>query len=296
MNIAALFSEYTIQSAAPANTINLEVPLAPLQRALRAALPAASATIRLTKKGDTPYLCVALVHTATVRNEMFDLAGLQHGMSRHEEELADQPAFRADRETAVELTIPIRVIPATQVAGLYEPRCREPDVHIHLPPLAQLKAVSDRFTKLAASTPTSTASRGNKARGPTLELAATAHGSLRLRLQTDASNIASTWRGLMMAELDPNSVAGGADAIAQHPSTLMKQRSEDSEDGWATVRIDGKDWGRVLSVGRLGGRVIACFISGRALVLYVYLEGEDGAGIGEAEGGCLTYYVGSYAA
>jgi len=31
-----------------------------------------------------------------------------------------------------------------------------------------------------------------------------------------------------------------------------------SDEGWATVRVEGRDWGRVLGVGRLGGRVIAC--------------------------------------
>jgi HUS1 checkpoint protein len=31
-----------------------------------------------------------------------------------------------------------------------------------------------------------------------------------------------------------------------------------SDEGWALVRIDGRDWGKVMSVGRLGGRVIAC--------------------------------------
>ena len=33
---------------------------------------------------------------------------------------------------------------------------------------------------------------------------------------------------------------------------------DDEEAGWAKVRIDGKDWGRVLSVGRLSPKVVAC--------------------------------------
>ena len=32
---------------------------------------------------------------------------------------------------------------------------------------------------------------------------------------------------------------------------------------WAVVRVEGRDWGRVLGVGRLGGRVIACEFRGR---------------------------------
>lgn len=86
-----------------------------------------------------------------------------------------------------------------------------------------------------------------------------------------------------------------------------------SEAAWATVRIDGKDWGRVLSVGRMGGRVIACkclppmdafdlqsshrspsreisseylpsegFVHEHALILYVYLSSN---GSGNDDGG-----------
>jgi hypothetical protein len=74
-------------------------------------------------------------------------------------------------------------------------------------------------------------------------------------------SISSVWTDLSNPELDPAQVAGGENGLAEHPSTRMKQLgSADgrSEEGWATVRIDGRDWGKVMSVGRLGGRVIAC--------------------------------------
>ena len=65
-----------------------------------------------------------------------------------------------------------------------------------------------------------------------------------------------------------------------------------SEEGWATVRIDGRDWGKVMSVGRLSGRVIACtlllmvderseltnfpgFCDDHALILYVFLSNDE---------------------
>lgn len=78
-----------------------------------------------------------------------------------------------------------------------------------------------------------------------------------MSISTDAMSISSVWTDLSNPELDPSQVAG----IAEHPSTRMKQLgSADgrSEEGWASVRIDGRDWGKVMSVGRLGGRVIAC--------------------------------------
>lgn len=218
------------------------------------------------------------------------------------DDIADPPAYRHDRETLITQTVPIRVIPGAQVAGLHEPRCREPDVNILLPPLAQLKAVSDRFTRLAASH-TGSAALGNNLGGgradagprdklPRLELSATMHGSLRLSLTTPALTISSTWRGLTNPELREDQFEDGAAGVAAHPSTLMRQIPEDDAQAWAPVRVDGRDWSRVLGVGRVGGRVIACFCRGHALVLYVYLSGEDG--IGEGDESVLTYYVSSY--
>jgi len=71
-----------------------------------------------------------------------------------------------------------------------------------------------------------------------------------------------------------------------HPSTIM--RAKTGEEGWATVRVEGRDGGRVLGVGRLGGRVIAGFCHEHALILYVYLPNDD------TEDSVLTYYINSY--
>jgi HUS1 checkpoint protein len=178
----------------------------------------------------------------------------------------DEPTYdRPNRETIITQDIPIKVLSPAVVAGLNEPQSREPDVHIALPPLLQLKSISDRFTKLAvSSTKTPNGSmgfRGNSTRTPKLELSANMHGCLRLRLKTDAMDISSRWTGLSNPELDPETVAGGEEGIAQHPSTLMRARGDPegiSDEGWAVVRLDGKDWGKVLGIGRVGGRVIAC--------------------------------------
>ena len=207
----------------------------------------------------------------------------------------------------------MRVLPAASVEGIHEPRCREPDVHILLPPLLQLKSISERFTKLALhahSTHSSTASIK-------LEISATMHGDLRIGLRTEALNIESKWSGLNNPELDPEQV-GGEEAVKEHPSTRMKER--DGEDGWAVVRVEGRDWGRVLGVGRLGGRVVACeyhvaltflfwrgscfimectpiflmmgtgFCHEHALILYVYLPNDDH----DAEDSVLTVRLCEY--
>jgi HUS1 checkpoint protein len=158
-----------------------------------------------------------------------------------------------DRETIVTQDIPIRVLTADSVEGIHEPRVREPDAHIILPSLLQLKAISDRFTKLAMAT--STGGTRSSSSVPKLELAANMHGSLKLSIATDALNISSVWTGLTNPELDPRQIEDGEDGLEEHPSSRLKAAGPDA---WSTVRIDGRDWGKVLSVGRLGGRVIAC--------------------------------------
>jgi HUS1 checkpoint protein len=164
-----------------------------------------------------------------------------------------------DRETIVTQDIPVRVLTADSVEGIHEPRVREQDAQIILPSLIQLKAISDRFTKLAMATSTGGISRGGSSGGnvPKLELAANMHGSLKLSIATDALNISSVWTGLNNPELDPRQLDDGEEP-AEHPSAKLKAAGPDA---WSTVRIDGRDWGKVLSVGRLGGRVIACIFS-----------------------------------
>lgn len=204
-----------------------------------------------------------------------------------------------NRETIVTQEIPVRVLAPDTVAHLHEPACREPDVHIILPPLMQLKSISDRFTKLAlADTKVNSSTTTTSSARTRLEIAANMHGCLKLSIRSDAMSISSVWTDLNNPELDPGHVAGGEDGIAEHPSTRMKQLgSADgrSDEGWAVVRIDGRDWGKVMSVGRLGGRVIACecdtvvfqssfvrcscrvgFCHEHALILYVYLPNDNG--------------------
>ena len=264
LSIDSIFEDYTIQSAAANNTINLELPLPPLHRALKSAINATSASIRLTKKDGIPVLSLTII-TNTISSGN-SASGFLNGANpdpfgddAFREESLNANGAR-DRETIVTQDIPIRVLTADSVEGIHEPRVREPDAHIILPSLIQLKAISDRFTKLAMATSTST-TRGGSSGGsnaPKLELAANMHGSLKLSISTDALNISSVWTGLNNPELDPGQIEDRGGGIEDHPSTKLKAAGPDA---WSTVRIDGRDWGKVLSVGRLGGRVIACMDS-----------------------------------
>lgn len=306
-----IFDSYTIRSAALNNTINLEVPLVPLQRALKSAHTAIAANIRLTKKDNTPLLSLTITTSTANPNGTFPpntAADGQHGHGTHSanngteysnvdfcEESGDFFGTRPDRETVVTQDIPVRVLAPESVEGLHEPRCREPDVHIVLPNLIQLKAISERFTKLALSTKSSTRTgfSGTSVLGPKLELSGNMHGCLRLSLKTDSMNIRSLWTGLENPELDPEQIADGEEGLANHPSTKMKAlggSTGQSDEGWATVRLDGRDWGKVLSVGRLGGRVIACFCDEHALILYVFLNSDEPGGGESVLTVCLYRY------
>lgn len=330
LSIDSIFETYTIQSAAANNAINLRCPLAHLQRALRSALTASSASLRLTKKDNVPLLSLtittntlssrapAIITTAYTAEHPPtgnpDNASYNNGdnddsfsFPDHEARMEDFHYSSHDRETTITQSIPVVVLAPETVAQIHEPHCREPDVHIMLPPLLQLKAISERFTKLslAPSSATTSALLSSKNSYPEprtttpssassrLTLAANMHGQLSLSISTPALRINSTWEGLHNPELDPGQVEGGEEGMRELASTRMKGVPKGEEAGWARVRVEGRDWGRVLGVGRLGGRVIACFCHEHALILYVYLTSGDP---GSAEESVLTYYIASYSA
>ncbi|KAI8958209.1 Hus1-like protein [Daldinia sp. FL1419] len=294
-----IFDNYALQSAEPNNTINLELPLGPLQRALKSALNGVSASIRLTKKDGIPVLSMTITTTAAPTKEpqgVVRLGGGANPIGGNRDPYDDEDGVFAhepletnlhrEREKVITQDIPVRVLHPDTVETIMQPKVREPDVHIQLPPLLQLKAISDRFTKLALASRASTSSAAAPpSYSPKLELSANMHGGLKLRLDTDTLDVESRWFGLENPELDPAQLPC---ALEDHPSTRFREAGPEK---WATVRVDGKDWSKVLSVGRLEGRVIACFADDHALIMYVYVPQYDDTG---AEDSVVTYYVSSY--
>ncbi|KAL1838256.1 hypothetical protein VTJ49DRAFT_2865 [Mycothermus thermophilus] len=311
-----IFDNYNIQSAEPNNTINLELPLGPLLRALKSASGSSYANLRLTKKESLPMLSMT-IHTMT-KDDTDKVRGAAAGHGYNGADLDDpnnnpfhndpdllfpqeplELTLRREREKIITQDIPVRVLHPDTVETIMQPRVREPDVHIVFPPLLQLKAISDRFTKLAATASSSSSSLsgpgtffpstsggGSASRHPKLLLSANMHGSLRLRLATDALDITSVWTGLENPDLDASNLPMPPE---EHPSARFRAAGPDK---WATVRLDGKDWSRVLSVGRLEGRVIGCFADDHALILYVYVPHTDDMTAEDV----VTYYITSYSA
>ncbi|RLM01542.1 hypothetical protein CFD26_108314 [Aspergillus turcosus] len=290
--VDAIFDEptYTLQSNS--GVINLEVPIGALHRALRSATGATSAQLRLTKKGNIPLLALTVLSSSWTTGS--NALGITNPAAATAPGAAAPPPSATgprERETVITQEIPVKVLHESAVEGLHEPRCRDPDVHIILPSLAHLKSISERFSKLAGDARPA-ASGGivsSTLSAPKLELSANMHGSLKLAIATDALRISSVWSDLVNPPLDPAQMSQSE--IEQLPSERMRALGRDDEAGWAKVRIDARDWSRVLSVGRLSPKVVACFIHETALILYVYLPGSW-----NGEDSCLTYYINSYAA
>jgi HUS1 checkpoint protein len=258
------------------------VNISVLNRALRSAWGSTHTQLRLTKKDKQPLLALTVLSTewtdgnmalATSNNSPFpDQANTEITGDRGPRE----------RQTWITQEVPIKILHESAVEGLHEPHCPDPEVHIILPNLAHLKSISDRFTKLAStgskskpgimapeapgmnsvsfSTSAGTAVSTNSS--PKLELSANMHGSLRLSIATDELRIASVWTDLINPPLDPAQMT--QEQIERLPSerNRMREDREGDESGWAKVRIDGKDWSRVLSIGRLSPKVVACEFCG----------------------------------
>ncbi|CAI7564859.1 unnamed protein product [Penicillium viridicatum] len=317
--VGTIFDDTTYELESNSDAINIEVNISVLNRALRSAWGSTHSQLRLTKKDKTPLLALTVLASEWTEGNMAlatnnDEDGF--GDDANPEPPADTTGDRGPRERQTWITqeIPIKILHESAVEGLHEPHCPDPEVHIILPNLAQLKSISDRFTKLASTDSKSrqpgvmaaeapgmhsvsfSGSGANTAAtalstnsSPKLELSANMHGSLRLAIATDELRIASVWSDLVNPPLDPAQMT--QEQMSQLPSELNRRReaSEGFESGWAKVRIDGKDWSRVLSIGRLSPKVVACFVNEMALVLYVYLPGNR-----DGEESCLTYYINSF--
>lgn len=69
-------------------------------------------------------------------------------------------------------------------------------------------------------------------------------GQFKMRLANDAVKVESLWKGLN----NPNM------SVDQVPDST----EERPQDEFAKVTVDGREWGKVLKVGGLAKKVIAC--------------------------------------
>lgn len=135
----------------------------------------------------------------------------------------------------------MRVLSSASVDGIREPMCPEPDVHVILPPLAHIRSVTERFNKLSLGSSSSRVSNGE---GSRLILSANMAGQFKMRLVNDAVKVESLWKGLNNPNMDLDQA--------------LQSTGDRPQDEFAKVTVDGKEWGKVLKVGGLAKKVIAC--------------------------------------
>ena len=198
--------DYRIASASD-NVINLELPLDTLHRSLKSCNLASSASLRLTKKDSIPTLSLTVSTLSSA----------------------------AANPTIITQDIPVRVVSPSAVAWIQQPTCPEPDVHIELPAMTQLRAVTDRFVKLAPP-------------GGKITLEANGNGCFRMRVEADTVKVQTEWKGLQI--VFRNEEEGDN-------SSVTESQVQDKEH-YVGVRLDGKDWARVVKVSTLSKRVVAC--------------------------------------
>ncbi|KAL7276428.1 Checkpoint protein hus1 [Rhizina undulata] len=241
MGPQTLFIDYLVNSANE-NVINLEFNPAELHRALRSCASADEVVIRLTKRSSDHIPCLCLT--------------INHGTSS---------VGLNTSNTLITQEVPIRILSLVTVAELHEPACPSPDVFLILPPLFQIRAMTDRFNRLA--TVSRTGAKAGVNEEPKLFLSASRDGTFSMKLEgSDMVEVETRWMGLEIPALNP------LESSSRSESRRSTRRGRDQLAG---VRVGGREWGKVLKVAAVAKKVTACFCEGHALVLFVHLTGED---------------------
>lgn len=97
-------------------------------------------------------------------------------------------------EYEVTQDIIVRVLKPTDLALLQEPLCPEPEVHILLPSLAQIKSVTDKLGKLA----------------PVCTVRANRGGEFRIGAESAHGTVETEWRNLKHPEMSTSLTVFGA--------------------------------------------------------------------------------------
>ncbi|KAI8995797.1 checkpoint protein Hus1/Mec3 [Gaertneriomyces semiglobifer] len=156
-------------------------------------------------------------------------------------------------------SIPIRVLHPSESNALTQPVLQSYNVHILLPPLTQLRSISERLTKLASR----------------VTIKANLSGELKLAVEGEGVQVETGWTGLGVPELDPEHSSATPTPTLTHPTQF------------ASVLIDIRDFVRFLGSSVICPRnVVCCLAESHGLILYVYLgEGTD------ADDGAFIYYI-----
>ncbi|KAH8081492.1 checkpoint protein Hus1/Mec3 [Filobasidium floriforme] len=228
VKVVTLFDEYRIESRGN-NEIYLEIGLEPLSKALRSAEMVGTtgrdseAGVKLSKKNDKAVL-------------VFDIVGQGNG------------------PTPISIThdVTCLVLNPSRVAQLKEPLCPQPDIHVHLPSLAQLKGLASRFSHL----------------GSTVSISANKKGEMLFTVQSDGLKMETKWEKLAI----PN--------FNQEADQQPAQEVDPEEAPTFSVSISIKNLLKFLATNLANTTTIACICDNYCLIAYVYIgEPNEAAGV-----------------
>ncbi|KAI8802434.1 checkpoint protein Hus1/Mec3 [Cladochytrium replicatum] len=233
-----VFSDYRVESANN-NEIWLDVSCENMVRALKSSTQSVngagappSVVMKLTKKDNLPIL--SLVITALTRTGK--------GISLVQD-------------------VPVHVLNKAESDAFKEPMVPEPQVHIMMPPLANVKVIMDRMKSMSNF----------------ITVAANMSGDFVMKVKAQEVQLETTFTDLVNPELDPTQVD-----VSKYPS-MHRDPAE-----FAEARVHVRDFGKfVHSYAVNPTNVVCCIIEKHGLVFYLYI-GEDNS---DQSLGTLTYYI-----
>lgn len=221
--VDSMFSDYRIQSNAN-NVINLEVSTEPLSQALRSASAAQDVVIKLAKKNDQP---------------VFSFEA--------------QTESRQGKKMLVTHDVRITVMKTADMEQVKEPLCPQPDLHLILPPLKDLRTIVEHMQRLS----------------DVVAISATHRGELVLAIQTDDVRVSTGWEGCLRPTIE-----GEAEKD--------EERDMDQKFG-ALVAV--KSLLKFLTCHMFSSSTVASICANYCIIMYVYI-GEVGD-----TGGVITFYI-----
>ncbi|WRT63399.1 uncharacterized protein IL334_000304 [Kwoniella shivajii] len=238
VKVSTLFDAYKIESNAN-NEIWLELHLDSLLKVLRSAdssvgsvnesrntasLTESDVTLKLNKKGQQPIWA-------------FEIRG-----------------YTAQRKPmSITHEIPVKILSPKRQAELNEPLCPQPDIHVVLPNLLELRNIVSRLSHVADD----------------VKVSANHDGTLELTAKSSRVNLTTTWKNLSVPTATSND-----DSNPPPPPNQM-----------FTTSVSIKGLLKFLTSHLVGGTAIACICEDHCLIAYVYI-GE----LNEA-GGVLTFFI-----
>lgn len=123
----------------------------------------------------------------------------------------------------------MRVLAPATVAGTREPEVPPPDVSVVLPPLGSVRGVAERMVRVD----------GEKGRVRLEARGGEEGGKFRMGVGSEEVKVESVWVGLK--------TAGDGQQEGEE-----ERGTQEGEEGWAGVTVNGRDWARVLKCGGRG--------------------------------------------